>query len=139
MKELLKILLAISLLFAIASCYENKIEEFQLVSGDIKHGLGSIFTFVDDLDNNAHSEVIFVSNDDKQTHQFNNRIYIFDFDSYSAIHSEVILTELKDVKAYVANNDGMKEIIYTYQNEDLLFFKVVKEYIKLTKILISSN
>ena len=46
------------------SCNENKIEEFKLVSGDIKYGPGSNFTFVDDLDNNAYSEVIYVSNED---------------------------------------------------------------------------
>ena len=110
------------------SCNETEIEEFNLVRGDIQYGPGSNFTFVDDLDNNAYSEVIYVSNEDKQNHQFNHRIYIVDFDSYSPIHSEVIRTVLKDVKAYDFNNDGMKEILYTHQNEDSLFLKVVKEY-----------
>ena len=123
-----KILMIIFALIISISCNENKIEEFKLVSGDIKYGPGSNFTFVDDLDNNAYSEVIYVSNEDKQTHQLNHRIYIVDFDSYSPIHSEVIRTVLKDVKAYDFNNDGMKEILYTHQNEDSLFLKVVKEY-----------
>lgn len=52
---------------------------------------------------------------------------------------KLYLTELKDVKVYVVNSDGMKEILYTPHNEDSFFLKVVKEYIKLHKNLSSKK
>lgn len=128
MITILKISLAILILSVISSCKKNEIEKFNLIKGDLIYGPVSNFSFVDDLDNNAYSEVIYVSNEDKQTNQFNYRITISDLDSDSHIHSEVIQAELKDVKAYDVNNDGMKEIIYTYQNKDSLFLKIYNPF-----------
>ncbi len=128
MKSFLKISLTIFLLAAIFSCNKNEIEEFDLVKGTINYGSGSDFSFVDDLDNNAYSEIIYVSNEDKGANQFKDRISISDLDSDSHIHSEVIQAKLKDVKAYDVNNDGIKEILYTYQNKDSLFLKIYNPF-----------
>ncbi|GMR25616.1 MAG: hypothetical protein BMS9Abin39_0927 [Ignavibacteria bacterium] len=136
MISILKISLVILILSVIPSCNENEIEEFNLIRGDINYGPSSPFSFVDDLDNNAYSEMIHVS-EDNLVNQFNYRISIFDLESDSHIYSEVILAELKDVKAYDVNNNGMKEILYTYQNKDSLYLKIYNPF--SDKILLHSK
>lgn len=105
------------------SCQNQKHYPYVLKHGEIDFYSETYQSFIDDLDNNAHSEFINVQMDTTNL-QFKYRIVIHDLESEFILHSEPIWAELEDLKAYDLTGNGRKEIIYTYQQGDSLLIKV---------------
>ncbi len=89
------------------------------------HGKSTL-SFIEDLDNNAISERIFI--EDTKDEEVPWRIMVNDLESGYHIYSEPVWGELKDVKAFDVDNDGQKEILYTYLKNDSMFFKIYNPF-----------
>ncbi len=102
------------------SCQKGDSYSYFLKRGEIHHGPLTPYSFIDDLDNNAHSELINVEIDTTYSY-FEYRIRISDLESSFVLHSEPIWAEFEDLKVFDLTGNGRKEVIYTYQNVDSLF------------------
>jgi PAS domain S-box-containing protein len=136
MNSPLKILLSIFVLTLITSCNKNEIVEFNLVKGNVDYHTLTSLSFTGDIDNNAYSELILVEKD-TTGEQFNYRMQVIEWESNTHLHSELIDTDLLDVKAYDLDNNGQKEICYTYLKGDSLFLKIFNPF--SNKIFLNKN
>ncbi|MFZ0389432.1 MAG: hypothetical protein WAN36_03160, partial [Calditrichia bacterium] len=96
-----------------------------------------MFSFIDDLDNNYFSEIIYVEvNSDGK--EFKYRIKVTASDNEYHIDSEPIWAELTDLTAYDVKSDGFKEILYTYIKNDSVFLKIYSPF-KLPQELLNTK
>ncbi len=120
------LLIVFLVLLSLLGCDDNQILPYKITRERTLASGVTLKSFIDDLDNNAASELITVERTYKK--EVSSLIKISDLETGYHYYSEPIWGEILDVKAFDVDGDRYKEIVYTYRKVDSLYLKIYQPF-----------